>query len=122
MDFVRSNFGTNEPLPVEHFFSHFLAGLLWRSQPAKKWGKKVQLAEVHLYRIYFLQNPYFNKCLLLNHISIRYFKYKKNLIWVGLVVLIPNSKSKTAAMIFIFIPILLLISFILSDKSDKIWY
>ena len=26
MDFVRSNFGTNEPLPVEHFFSHFLAG------------------------------------------------------------------------------------------------
>ena len=25
MDFVRSNFGTNEPLPVEHFFPHFLA-------------------------------------------------------------------------------------------------
>ena len=37
MDFVRSNFGTNEPLPVEHFFLHFLAGLLCvRSKPAKK--------------------------------------------------------------------------------------
>ena len=23
MDFVRSKFGTNEPLPVEHFFPHF---------------------------------------------------------------------------------------------------
>ena len=28
MELVRSNFGTNEPLPVEHFFPHFLAGLL----------------------------------------------------------------------------------------------
>ena len=28
MDFVRSKFGINEPLPVEHFFPHFLAGLL----------------------------------------------------------------------------------------------
>ena len=28
MDFVRSNFGTNKPLPVEHFFPHFLASLL----------------------------------------------------------------------------------------------
>ena len=28
MDFVRSYFGTNETLPVEHFFPHFLAGLL----------------------------------------------------------------------------------------------
>ena len=37
MDFVRSKFGTNEPLPVEHFFPHFLAGLLCvRSKPAKK--------------------------------------------------------------------------------------
>ena len=26
MDFVRSKFGTNEPLPVEHVFPHFLAG------------------------------------------------------------------------------------------------
>ena len=61
MDFVWSNFGTNELLPVEHFFPHFLGGLLCvRSKPAKKWGKSVQLVEVHLYRIYFLQNPYFN--------------------------------------------------------------
>ena len=30
MDFVRSNFGTNEPLPVEHFFPHFLGSLLRR--------------------------------------------------------------------------------------------
>ena len=27
MDFVRSNFDTNESLPVEHFFPHFMAGL-----------------------------------------------------------------------------------------------
>ena len=26
MDFVQSKFGTNEPLPVELFFPHFLAG------------------------------------------------------------------------------------------------
>ena len=45
MDFVRSKSGTNEALPVEHF----LACLL----------RSVQLAEVHLYRSYFLQNPYF---------------------------------------------------------------
>ena len=41
MDFVRSNFGTNEPLPVEHFFPQILAGLLrTHSKPAKKWGIK----------------------------------------------------------------------------------
>ena len=41
MDFVRSNFGTNEPLPVEHFVPHFLAGLLpTHTKPDKKWGKK----------------------------------------------------------------------------------
>ena len=41
MDFVRSNFGTNKPLPVEHFFPHFLAGLLCvLSKPAKKVRKK----------------------------------------------------------------------------------
>ena len=28
MGFVISKFGTNEPLPVELFFPHFLAGLL----------------------------------------------------------------------------------------------
>ena len=49
MDFVRSKLGTNEPLPVEHYFPHFLADL----------QISVQLLEVHLYRSYFLQNPYF---------------------------------------------------------------
>ena len=39
MDFVRSNFGTNVPLPVEHFFPHFLAGLL-RTQTDQKVRKK----------------------------------------------------------------------------------
>ena len=58
MDFVRSNFCTNEPLPVEHFFPHFLAGLFTANRP-----KSVQLAEVHLYRNYFLQNPYFSGIL-----------------------------------------------------------
>ena len=43
------------------FFSYFLASLLHtHSKPAKKWGKSDQLAEVHLYPIYFLQNPYFS--------------------------------------------------------------
>ena len=28
MDFIRSEVGTNEPLPVENIFPHFLAGLL----------------------------------------------------------------------------------------------
>ena len=50
MDFVRSNFGTNEPLPVEHFAAN---------RP-KSEEKSVQLPEVHLYRSYFLQNPYFS--------------------------------------------------------------
>jgi hypothetical protein len=37
MDFEKTNFGTNEPLPVEHFFPHFLAGLLrTHSKLAKK--------------------------------------------------------------------------------------
>ena len=49
MNFVRSKFGTNEPLPVEH-----------TANQQKSEEKSVQLAEVHLYRIYFLQNPYFS--------------------------------------------------------------
>ena len=61
MDFVRSNFGTNEPLPVEHFFLTFwqVCCVSAANQP-KREEKSVQLAEVHLYRIYFLQNPYFS--------------------------------------------------------------
>ena len=48
MDFVRNKFGTNEPLPVEHFFPYFLAA----QQTGQKLRKKsVQRAEVHLYRI-----------------------------------------------------------------------
>ena len=36
VDFVRSKFGTNEPLPVEHSFPHFLAGLLsMKNTPSK---------------------------------------------------------------------------------------
>ena len=54
MEFVRSKFGTNEPLPVEHFFPR-------GAHRPKSEEKSVQLAEVHLYRIYFLQNPYFNQ-------------------------------------------------------------
>ena len=53
MDFVISNLGTNESLPGEQFFPHFLTSLL-------RTHSSVQLAEVHLYRIYFLQNPYFS--------------------------------------------------------------
>ena len=39
MDFVRRNFSTNEPLPVEHFLPHFLVGLL--RQTGQKVRKKV---------------------------------------------------------------------------------
>ena len=61
MDFVRSEFGTNELLPDEHFCPHFLAGLLCvcAANRPKSEEKSVQLAEVYLYRSYFLQNPYF---------------------------------------------------------------
>ena len=43
--------------------------LATHSKPSKKWGKSVQLAEVHLYRSYFLQNPYFN-CFYLNFLKV----------------------------------------------------
>ena len=59
MDFVRSNFCTNEPLPVEHFFPH-----LCLQQTGQKVRKKVFMAEVHLYRIYFLQKQYFSMYIL----------------------------------------------------------
>ena len=59
MDFVRSNFGTNEPLPVEHFFPHFLDSLLCvRSKLAKKWGEKCSTGRGSF--VPNLQNPYFN--------------------------------------------------------------
>ena len=50
MDFVRSNFGTNEPLLC-----------VCAANRPKSEEKSVLLAEIHLYRIYFLQNPYFNE-------------------------------------------------------------
>ena len=60
MDFVRRNFGTNEPLPVEQFFLFFWpVCLAHTANRPKSEEKSVQLAKVHLYRIYFLQNPYF---------------------------------------------------------------
>ena len=60
MDFVRSSFGTNEPLPVEHFFLTFWpVCCAHTANRPKSEEKSVQLAEVHLYRTYFLQNPYF---------------------------------------------------------------
>ena len=67
MDFVRSNFGTKEPLPVEHVFPHSLAGLLrTHSKLAKNEEKSVQLAEIHLCWSYFLQsqNTYFTYYIL----------------------------------------------------------
>ena len=45
MEFVRSKFGTNEPLPVEHFFPR-------GAHRPKSEEKSVQLAEVHLYQSY----------------------------------------------------------------------
>jgi hypothetical protein len=58
MDFVRSKFGTNEPLPVEHFFPHFLAGLLCVQQTGQKVRKKVFICtEVTSYKIHTLVLP-----------------------------------------------------------------
>ena len=56
MDFVRSKFGKNEPLPVEHFFPHFLTGLLrtHTANRSKSEEKSVQLAEIHLYELTYL--------------------------------------------------------------------
>ena len=55
--FTYSNkkISTNETLPVEHFFPHFLAS--FTANRTKSEEKSVQLAEVHFYQIYFLQNP-----------------------------------------------------------------
>ena len=62
MDFVRNKFGTNELLPVELFFPHFLAGFLCVCRkPAKKWEKKRSTGrgsfictEVTFYKFYAL--------------------------------------------------------------------
>ena len=51
MDFVRSNFGTNEPLSVEHFFPYFLAA---QQTGQKVREKSVQLAEFNSYKIHVL--------------------------------------------------------------------
>ena len=54
MDFVRSNFGANEPLPVEHFFPHFLAGCC----VCAKWGKKFISTELTSYQpLFFVRLP-----------------------------------------------------------------
>ena len=47
------------PWPVEHFFPHFLTGLLC-TQSVFNWS------EVHLYRNDFLQNPYFSWCKIMH--------------------------------------------------------
>ena len=53
--------------PVEHFFPSLFGQFAahYTANRPKSEEKSVQLAEVHLYRIYFLQNPYFkNTCPL----------------------------------------------------------
>ena len=64
MDFVRSYFGTNEPLTRWTLFSSpFDWFAVW---PVKKWVKVFNWSDVHLYRSNFLQNPYFNVPVVCN--------------------------------------------------------
>ena len=62
MDFVRSHFGTNEPLTSwTLFLTLFGRFALCAQQTGQKVRKKVfNWSEVHLYQSNFLQNPYFN--------------------------------------------------------------
>ena len=61
MDFVRSYFGTNEPLTIWTLFSSLFDWLaVHTEQTSQKVRKKVfNWSEVDLYRSNFLQNPYF---------------------------------------------------------------
>ena len=52
MDFIRSYFGTNEPV------------LIWKKVRTKAFN----WSEVHLYRSDFLQNPYFTTCIDNNYV------------------------------------------------------
>ena len=59
MDFVRSKFGTNEPLPVEHFFPHFFGRFAVAQRTGQKSEEKsVQLAEVTSYKFHTLAAKY----------------------------------------------------------------
>ena len=62
MDFVRSYFGTNEPLTSWPLLSSlFFPDQQWSALIWKKLRTKVfNWSEVHLYRSNFLQNPYFS--------------------------------------------------------------
>ena len=60
MDFVRSYFGTNEPLTSWRLFSSLVVHTKQTSQKVRK--KVFNWSEVHLYRSNFLQNPYFREC------------------------------------------------------------
>ena len=71
MDFVRSEVGTNEPLPVENFFPLFLAGLLYvHSKPPKKCsiGRGLFVSNLLLIKIHTLANSKWDKIYyLLEH-------------------------------------------------------
>ena len=41
MDFLKIKLNTNEPLPVEHFFPHFLTSLLRTHSKPHKCGEEV---------------------------------------------------------------------------------
>ena len=66
MDFVRSYFGTNEPLTsFKHFFPHFLTGCAANQEKSeeKSEEKSVQLVRASSFRSDFLQNSYFSELL-----------------------------------------------------------
>ena len=73
MDFVRSKLVQMNLCQLNTFFLTFwpVCCAHTANQP-KSEEKSVQLAEVHLYQIYFLQNPYFNG-LLYRVSSYKYF-------------------------------------------------
>ena len=66
MDFVRSHFGTNEPLTNLTLFSSLFDWFdLCAQQTSQTVRKKVfNWSEVQLYRSNFLQNPYFSSAII----------------------------------------------------------
>ena len=78
MDFVRSYFGTNEPLTSwTLLFSLFFQ---ISTDLEKKWGQK--WSEVHFYRSNFLQNPHFRILVNKNREGSYHIIYPVRWLWV----------------------------------------
>ena len=87
MDFVRSYFGTNEPLTSWTSSPHFLF-------PDQHWS------EVHLYWSNFLRNPYFSSYFVLRAQIIKWIETLK--VKVNLRITLINLRSFNLFLLFIF--------------------